>query len=91
LAIEVLETQIKITPADTQVLKRLSNTLVQEKDYLAASVSLSEGLKVNANNTIALERLKIVNQELQNEELKRLKALQEEDPAQFLADIKDKK
>ena len=88
---QVLEQQLKITPKNQQILKRLSNTLILEKDYLAALNSLSEELKVNENNTIAQEKLKVVNQELVNEELKRLKSLQEEDPTQFLADLKDKK
>lgn len=88
---EVLEQQLLISPGDRQILKRLSNTLILEKDYLAASNSLNEELKVNENNAIAQEKLKIVNQELVNEELQRLRDLQENDPAQFLADLKDKK
>lgn len=88
---EVLEQQLLITPKDQQLLKRLSNTLILERDYITASSSLKEELLVNENNTIAQEKLKIVNQELSNEELQRLKILQEEDPAQFLQDLKDKK
>ena len=87
----VLEGQLAFTPKNTQILKRLSNTLILEKDYLAASAALSEELKVNAQNSIAQDKLNVVNQELLNEELKRLKALQEDDPAQFLSDLKDKK
>ena len=88
---EVLEGQLAITPKNDQILKRLSNTLILEKDYLAASASLSEELKVNSKNAIAQEKLKVVNQELLNEEVKRLKVLQEDDPAQFLLDLKEKK
>jgi len=88
---EVLEGQLAITPGDRKILKNLSNTLILEKDYLAASESLKEELRVNANNLIAKEKLEIVSQELANEEIQRLKILQEEDPAQFLEDLKDKK
>ena len=88
---ELLEGQLQITPGNQQILKRLSNTLILEKDYLAASNSLNEELKMNEKNAIAQEKLKVVNQELVNEELQRLKSLQEDDPAQFLADLKDKK
>jgi len=87
----VLEQQLIITPKNQQILKRLSNTLILEKDYLAASNSLNKELIINESNTVAQEKLKIVNQELLIEELKRLKNLQEDDPAQFLADLKDKK
>jgi adsorption protein A len=88
---EVLEGQLVITPGNRKILKNLSNTLILEKDYLAASESLKEELRANANNLIAKEKLKIVSQELANEEIQRLKILQEEDPAQFLEDLKDKK
>lgn len=88
---EVLEQQLVFTPKNQQILKRLSNTLILERDYLAAADSLKEELKINENNVIAQEKLKVVNQELANVERNRLKALQEEDPAQFLADLKDKK
>jgi len=88
---EVLEQQLAFTPKNQQILKRLSNTLILEGDYLAAADSLKEELKINENNVIAQEKLKVVNQELANVESNRLKTLQEEDPAQFLADLKDKK
>lgn len=88
---EVLESQLVITPGDRKILKNLSNTLISEKDYLAASESLKEELRVNTNNLIAKEKLEIVSQELASEEIQRLKILQEEDPAQFLEDLKDKK
>ena len=88
---EVLEGQLLITPKNQQLLKRLSNTLILERDYLAASNSLKEELKVNENNVIAQEKLKVINQELANEEIQRLKLLQEEDPAQFLEELKEKK
>jgi adsorption protein A len=88
---EVLEQQLEFTPKDQQILKRLTNTLVLEKDYLAASNSLKAELRLNESNVIAQEKLKVVNQELVNLELSRLKILQEEDPAQFLAALKDKK
>lgn len=88
---EVLEQQLKFTPKDQQILKRLTNTLILEKDYLAASSTLKEEIQLNENNVIAQEKLKVVNQELANTERTRLKILQVEDPAQFLADLKDKK
>ncbi len=88
---EVLEQQLLITPKNQQLLKRLSNTLIFEKDYVAASSALKEELKVNENNTIAQEKLRVVNQELANQELQRLKVLEQEDPAQFLEELKEKK
>jgi adsorption protein A len=88
---EVLEQQLLITPKNQQLLKRLSNTLIFERDYVAASNALKEELKVNENNTIAQEKLRVVNQELANQELQRLKALEQEDPAQFLEELKEKK
>ncbi len=88
---EVLEQQLLITPKNQQLLKRLSNTLIFEKDYVAASNALKEELKVNENNTIAQEKLRVVNQELANQELQRLKVLEQEDPAQFLEELKEKK
>jgi adsorption protein A len=91
LAKDVLEQQLVITPNNPQILKRLSNTLILEKDYQGASGSLSKEIKVNQNDTIAQEKLRIVNQELANEEIKRLKQLEIDDPAQFLAELKDKK
>ena len=91
LAQAVLEQQLAITPKNPEILKRLSNTLILEKDYLAAASSLKQELKVNQNNTIAEKKLKIVNQELADEEVKRLKQLEIDDPAQFLADLKEKK
>ena len=90
-AVEVLEQQLHITPKNQQLLIRLSNTLILEKDYVAASNSLKEELRLNQNNSIAQEKLKVVNQELANEERERLKILQEEDPVQFLEDLKEKK
>ena len=88
---DVLEQQLSITPGNQQIRIRLSNTLILERDYLAAAESLKEELRINQNNLIAREKLKIVNQELANEEIQRLKILQEEDPAQFLEELKDKK
>ena len=88
---KVLEQQLIFTPKNPQILKRLSNTLVLKGDYLAASQSLEGELQVNENNIIAREKLKVVNQELAGEELTRLKNLQEDDPAQFLEDLKGKK
>ena len=50
---DILEQQLTMTPENRQIRIRLSNTLILEKDYLAAAQSVQEELRVNANNLIA--------------------------------------